>query len=62
VTLADVRGEIGEVIAGQREGRRNDDEIVVFDSTGTAVQDTAPAAALYLAMQNAPTADLWAMN
>jgi alanine dehydrogenase len=62
ITLADVRGEIGEVIAGQRDGRRTQDEIVVFDSTGTAVQDTAPAAALYLATKNAPKADLWAMN
>jgi ornithine cyclodeaminase/alanine dehydrogenase-like protein (mu-crystallin family) len=35
---------------------------VIFDSTGTAVQDTAPAAALYLATQNAAKADLWAMN
>lgn len=50
------------MITGQRDGRRTQDEIVIFDSTGTAVQDTAPAAALYLASKNAPTADLWAMN
>ncbi len=62
ITLADVRADIGEVIAGRRAGRRTQDEIVIFDSTGTAVQDTAPAAALYLATKDAPKADLWAMN
>ena len=62
ITLADVRGEIGEVIVGKRDGRRTQDEIIVFDSTGTAVQDTAPAAALHLATKHAPKAHLWAMN
>jgi ornithine cyclodeaminase/alanine dehydrogenase-like protein (mu-crystallin family) len=27
--------------------RRSDDEVVVFDSTGTALQDVAAAAAVY---------------
>jgi ornithine cyclodeaminase/alanine dehydrogenase-like protein (mu-crystallin family) len=30
-----VRGKLGEVIAGLTPGRITDDEIVVFDSTGT---------------------------
>jgi ornithine cyclodeaminase/alanine dehydrogenase-like protein (mu-crystallin family) len=43
----EVRGELGAIIAGRAEGRRHDDEIVVFDSTGTALQDAAAAALVY---------------
>jgi alanine dehydrogenase len=42
-----VRAELGEVIAGRRPGRTNDSEIIVFDSTGTALQDAATAALVY---------------
>lgn len=59
MTLGDVRTEIGQVIAGIATGRRSDDEIVIFDSTGTAIQDAAPAAAVYLATTSADAADLW---
>ena len=37
----DLAGEIGKVICGELEGRRDDDEITVFDSTGIALQDSA---------------------
>jgi alanine dehydrogenase len=37
----DVAGEIGKVIVGELEGRRSDDEVTVFDSTGIALQDSA---------------------
>jgi alanine dehydrogenase len=47
MTRADVRAELGEVIAGQKAGRTSDDEIIVFDSTGTALQDVAAAALVY---------------
>jgi alanine dehydrogenase len=47
MTRADVRAELGEVVAGRKRGRLSDDEIVVFDSTGTALQDVAAAAAVY---------------
>ena len=47
VAAKDVRAELGQVIAGQRAGRTNSDEIVVFDSTGTALQDAAAAALVY---------------
>lgn len=60
VTRADVRAEVGQVVAGLATGRRSDDEIVIFDSTGTAVQDTAPAAAVYLETPGAEIANLWA--
>lgn len=44
---ADIRAELGAVAAGTVRGRANDDEIVVFDSTGTALQDAAAAALVY---------------
>jgi ornithine cyclodeaminase/alanine dehydrogenase-like protein (mu-crystallin family) len=47
MTRADVRAELGEVVAGRKRGRLDDDEIVIFDSTGTALQDVAAAAAVY---------------
>ena len=42
-----VRGELGEVIAGKAPRRTKDDEIIIFDSTGTALQDCAAAALAY---------------
>lgn len=47
MTIDQVHGELGDVIAGRIPGRITDDEITVFDSTGTALQDTAAAAAAY---------------
>lgn len=41
-----VHAELAEVVAGQRPGRSSEDEIVVFDSTGTALQDLAAAIAV----------------
>ena len=37
--------ELGAVLAGDAEGRRSDDEITAFDSTGLAIQDLAIALA-----------------
>lgn len=37
----DIVGEIGAVITGKKQGRRSDDEITLFDSTGIALQDSA---------------------
>ena len=42
-----VHGEIGEIVAGKKQGRTDDLEITVFDSTGTALQDVAAASAVY---------------
>ncbi len=44
VTRDDVT-QLGDVLAGTAEGRRDDDEITVFDSTGLAIQDLAIALA-----------------
>jgi ornithine cyclodeaminase/alanine dehydrogenase-like protein (mu-crystallin family) len=42
-----VRGELADVIAGARPARLSADEIVIFDSTGAALQDVASAALAY---------------
>ena len=39
--------ELGAVVAGLHPGRRTEYEIIVFDSTGTALQDVAAAAIVY---------------
>ena len=43
----DVRAELADVVSGLKPGRLSPDEIVVFDSTGTALQDVAAAALVY---------------
>lgn len=47
MTKGDVHADLGEVVAGRRPGRRSDEEVIVFDSTGMALQDVAAAAAAY---------------
>ena len=37
--------ELGAVLAGEADGRRDGDEITLFDSTGLAIQDLAIAIA-----------------
>jgi ornithine cyclodeaminase/alanine dehydrogenase-like protein (mu-crystallin family) len=43
----DVYAELCEIVAGQKIGRVADDEIIVFDSTGVAIEDAVAAAAVY---------------
>jgi ornithine cyclodeaminase/alanine dehydrogenase-like protein (mu-crystallin family) len=43
----DVHAELADLVAGTRPGRSDDDQIILFDSTGTAVQDVAVAVRLY---------------
>jgi alanine dehydrogenase len=47
MSAADVHAELGEVLAGRKPGRERGDEIIVFDSTGTGLQDVAAAIAVY---------------
>jgi alanine dehydrogenase len=47
ISRAGVHAELGEIIAGKKVGRVAEDEIVIFDSTGTALQDVAAAAIVY---------------
>jgi len=50
---------LGSVLAGDAEGRRSDDEVTVFDSTGLAIQDLAIALA---AMEHAHQLKLPTIN
>lgn len=47
VTAGQVRAELADLVVGAKSGRASDDEIVIFDSTGTAIQDVASAAIVY---------------
>ena len=47
MSIRNVHGELGEIVAGRKTGRRSQDEIIVFDSTGMALQDVAAAAAAF---------------
>ncbi len=47
MSRADVAAELGEVVAGRKPGRSHAEEVIVFDSTGMALQDVAAAAVVY---------------
>jgi len=47
MTINDVHAELGEIISGKKPGRMSDEEIIVFDSTGTALQDVVAATIVY---------------
>ena len=44
---SNVYRELGEIIAGIKPGRTSNEEIIIFDSTGTALQDIVSAAIIY---------------
>jgi ornithine cyclodeaminase/alanine dehydrogenase-like protein (mu-crystallin family) len=46
MTPGEVHAELSEVVAGSRPGRSTSEEITLFDSTGTALQDLAAAIAV----------------
>jgi ornithine cyclodeaminase/alanine dehydrogenase-like protein (mu-crystallin family) len=46
ITRDDVT-QLGDVLTGAAEGRRAEDEITLFDSTGLAIQDLAICRAVY---------------
>jgi alanine dehydrogenase len=47
MSAAGVYAQLGEIVAGLKPARESEEEIIVFDSTGTALQDVAAAAAVY---------------
>ena len=47
MTANDVHATLPELAASKKPGRVNDDEITIFDSTGTAIQDVAAAVRIY---------------
>ena len=38
-----VYADLGEIVAGKKSGRVSDNEIIIFDSTGIAIEDAAAA-------------------
>lgn len=54
ITANDIYGELGELITGKIKGRSNNEEIFVYDSTGTAIQDIACAAFIYEKLKDTP--------
>lgn len=47
ISIDNIYGNIGQVVAGVKMGRENDDEITIFDSTGLAILDVACAKMVY---------------
>jgi alanine dehydrogenase len=43
----DIYAELSELVAGRKPGRIQDDEIIVFDSTGLAIEDAIAALTIY---------------
>jgi alanine dehydrogenase len=43
----DIHAELSEIVAGRKPGRTSDDEIIIFDSTGVAIEDAAAATLVY---------------
>lgn len=43
----DIHAELGEVIAGIKPGRMSPEEVIIFDSTGMALQDVVATAVVY---------------
>lgn len=44
---SNVHAESGDIVSGKKPGRCSREEIIIFDSTGTALQDVAATAAVY---------------
>ena len=47
MTRDDVYAELADIVSGAKPGRTSADQIIVFDSTGTALEDVAAAAIVY---------------
>lgn len=46
IAREDLRGELSELVSGSVPGRKNDDDITLFKSVGTAIEDLAAASLL----------------
>jgi alanine dehydrogenase len=47
MTASDVHAQLPEIVAGLKAAREDDQEVIVFDSTGTGLQDVAASIAVY---------------
>ena len=52
-----VYAELAEIVAGRKPGRTGEEEIIVFDSTGVAIEDAITATAVYEKAQAAHIGD-----
>nr|WP_223875379.1 hypothetical protein [Nanchangia anserum] len=59
IDRADIRGAIGEVIAGDLVGRERDDEIIVYETVGVGAQDLWAAQAIVNAAEEAGVGTDW---
>jgi len=41
-----VHAELGEIVAGRKQGRQSEDQVTLFKSVGVAIQDLAAAGAV----------------
>jgi ornithine cyclodeaminase/alanine dehydrogenase-like protein (mu-crystallin family) len=62
MTEADVHAELAELVAGAKHGRSSAQEIIIFDSTGTGLQDVAAAATIYERCSGDPSIRLVALS
>ncbi|HYF21348.1 MAG TPA: ornithine cyclodeaminase family protein [Ramlibacter sp.] len=62
VSRTDVHADLADLAAGRKSGRETDSELVIFDSTGSGVQDVALAWAAYRASLAAAVGDRFALN
>ena len=47
MSVTDVRADLAQLVSTEKNGRTRAEEIIVFDSTGVAIEDAASAAAIY---------------
>ncbi len=59
ISRSDVTGELGQVVTGQIPGRENEDEIIVFESVGVAVQDLCAAKVILAKAESAGAGLRW---
>jgi len=57
-----VHAQLGEVAAGLKPGRESEKEKIIFDSTGTGLQDVAAAIAAYQAATRQNAGTLWSLT
>ena len=57
-----VHAQLGDVVAGRKPGRQSDEEIFIFDSTGTGLQDVAAAIAAYRAAARQHLGTSWSLT
>jgi len=62
MTRSEVHAELGTVVAGSAAPRESAEEITIFDSTGTALQDAAAAVVIYQKALRNGGMQRWAMS